>query len=201
MAYNNNIPQPGDFISVSQRQFLDNFQTMSSYWNVDHYDLNDGSATMHKHRKMTMPVQGSAPTTLSDEVALYTKTATGHANLFMRKASNGTEIQITRNSATGVLKPEAAVIFDYTGAIIGPSKNIATVQVIGDFFEIAYTTPISTVNYFYTVYGQYVPPPPSQQFVGMIDHKLTTSIRIGVINGLGNLGTFKPVVYFTVWTL
>lgn len=48
-----------------------------------------------KHNKVTLLEQGSGPTTLANEGALYTKVVSGKAELFYRAESDGTETQLT----------------------------------------------------------------------------------------------------------
>lgn len=198
MAYNNNIPQPGDFISVSQKQFLDNFQSLDQYWNVDHYDLNATDETATKHKKLTMPVQSAAPATLSDEVALYSKTAAGHANLFMRKPNNGAEIQVTNNGGASIpLTLEASVMFDSAGAILGDSVNVASISASSTQYTVSFTAPISTVNYYYAPYGRVNSPLTGTNAVIWIGSKTVNSLTLTI--SLGNQGLVQTVG-LSIWT-
>lgn len=69
MAYNANIPQPGDVKSQSQPQLLGNFQAINTAFTVNHvaFDLADQG----KHKFITMPVQGAAPAFGAGENGFY----------------------------------------------------------------------------------------------------------------------------------
>lgn len=95
MAYNENIPQASDNPSQSQAQILDNFQEISTAFNTNHGNFNAGN--QGKHSFLQMPEQSSPPSTSSDEMGLYTKESslTSLAEMFIRRESNGTEIEFT----------------------------------------------------------------------------------------------------------
>ncbi len=95
MAYNENIPQAADNPSQSQAQILDNFLAISGAFNTNHGNFNDPDEG--KHIFLQMPEQTSVPTTAADEMALYTKesTLTSTSEMFIRRESNGTEIEFT----------------------------------------------------------------------------------------------------------
>lgn len=59
MAYNSNIPQANDQLSVSQGQILGNFGQINTWVNVDHTGLNAGN--LGQHNKVTFPLQAGAP--------------------------------------------------------------------------------------------------------------------------------------------
>lgn len=95
MAYNENIPQASDNPSQSQAQILDNFQEISTAFNTNHGNFNAGN--QGKHSFLQMPEQSSPPSTSSDEMGLYIKESslTSLAEMFIRRESNGTEIEFT----------------------------------------------------------------------------------------------------------
>ena len=97
MAYNSNIPQANNQLSVSQGDLLLNFQAISTYINVNHVDFN--GADQGKHKFIQLPAQSAAPATLATEMALYTKNVTGVPQLFLRRSNNGTEINLTTSGA------------------------------------------------------------------------------------------------------
>lgn len=59
IAFNSNIPQATDQLSVSQGQILGNFGSLNTWVNVDHTGLNAGNAG--QHNKVTFPLQAMAP--------------------------------------------------------------------------------------------------------------------------------------------
>ncbi len=100
MSYNANIPQPGDFISNSQGQIQTNFAKIDSStqgFGVDHVQFS-ASSNQGKHNKSTYRKQTVDPVTIANEIALYSKTASGALQLFLARASGGTVIQMTPNS-------------------------------------------------------------------------------------------------------
>jgi hypothetical protein len=84
MAWNPNIPQPGDALKDSQSQILQNFQALDALFNPGEPDF-------------LMPVIPNAPATGANQIALYCKngTQTGLPELFLRKSSNGAEIEFS----------------------------------------------------------------------------------------------------------
>jgi hypothetical protein len=103
MAYNPNIPQPGDFVSSSQADILENFSQLNTQYGNDHVAWDAGSNN-GKHKKVTL-IAGTDPTTAAGEVAVYSKTVTGSTNLYCRLASNGTVIQLTNSSSVSAADP------------------------------------------------------------------------------------------------
>lgn len=103
-TYTSNIPQPSDDPSQSQDQILQNFQSLNTANSVNHIAYND--ADEGKHKFLQMPEQGSAPTTAADEGAVYTKVSNSTTELFWRRESNGTEVQLTDGTPTAAGKGE-----------------------------------------------------------------------------------------------
>lgn len=102
MVYDPNIPTAGQLISASQSAIQGNFAAIDSStagFAVDHVTLTDGT-NGGKHKKMTMVQQVAGPTTGAAEVALYTKALSGSPELYLRQASNGTEVLMTRGTPT-----------------------------------------------------------------------------------------------------
>jgi hypothetical protein len=93
MSYNNAIPQAGDNPSQSQSEILANFQQLDACIAVNHVQLTD--ASQGKHKFMQMPEQSAAPTTAANEGALYTKETSAITELFFRRESDGSELQMT----------------------------------------------------------------------------------------------------------
>jgi hypothetical protein len=94
MAYNNNIPQPNDDLSVSQPQILANYAAIAIGFNLNHVNFN--AAGEGKHAFVEMPNQGSAPftppVTIANEVGLYcnSSTLTNQPELFFIKQAGTT---------------------------------------------------------------------------------------------------------------
>jgi len=144
MAYQNNIPQPSDKLKDSQPAILANFQAIKTLIDVNHATF--GAANEGKHKYINIPIVGAAPTTAASEMALYTKTSTytGNTEAFLRRESNGSEIEYS------------AAQFDYNGWSMLPSGLLmkwgtATIVATGAYtvtFPVVATTPAFTACYF-----------------------------------------------------
>lgn len=69
MAYQANIPQATDALSQSQLDIQNNFGAIQTLIDVNHVDF--ASADQGKHKWVTFPVQGSAPSFNIGELGLY----------------------------------------------------------------------------------------------------------------------------------
>jgi hypothetical protein len=73
MAYQANIPQPGDLLSQSQSDLLNNFMALQTLIDINHVDFASGD--QGKHKWVTFPVQGAIPPAgsgfLAGELGLY----------------------------------------------------------------------------------------------------------------------------------
>lgn len=98
MAYNNNIPQPGDQISQSQVQILQNFADLQTLIDVNHVDF--ASADQGKHKWVTLTQQSAIPPTGSafgaTELGLYNavNSITTKNELYIKKINQVTTVQI-----------------------------------------------------------------------------------------------------------
>lgn len=90
MAYDANIPQPTDRISVSQGQILDNFAALQAYFGVNHVTFNAPS-NIGKHNVVTFPRQAAAP-------GVFGATEFGLYNMIYPR-STVTELFVRRNAA------------------------------------------------------------------------------------------------------
>ena len=97
MTFQRNIPQPGDLISVSQDNLLQNFQAINDSYNVNHVLFNlagDG-----KHKFVEMPTQTSDPAGAASEITLFSRTqslpSTGIVNLWYKRNAEADAFQLT----------------------------------------------------------------------------------------------------------
>lgn len=134
MAYTSNIPQSTDNPSDSQPQLLANFQEINTFNSVNHIDFNDPD--QGKHKFMQMPEQGSAPTTAANEGALFTQESSSITEVFFRRESSGTEVQLTGGRTT--VGPQSSVTLP-NGLIM----KYGTVTVSGTTI-VTFTTPFPT---------------------------------------------------------
>jgi hypothetical protein len=96
MTYNKDIPQSTDIQSASQGQLLINFQQLQSIFDANHYTWDFATvATRGMHRFATFESQATAPASTATQNALYSKTVSAAPQLFFRRASSGTEVQMT----------------------------------------------------------------------------------------------------------
>src|SRR5580765_4992511 len=120
MSFIPTIPNAGDFILVSQKQLLTNFDEINDAYNVNHAPMQSGDAG--KHTALTMAVS-SDPTTGADEVALYTKSGTGNLpQIFFRPASNGTPIQLSYNGTQ--INNRAVNVTNFSSASTGIPSTV-----------------------------------------------------------------------------
>jgi len=122
LSYNPNKPQPGDFLSLSQRDLFRNYNVANAVFEVDHVPLpseGEDSPNRGKHDRVSLRQQSSDPTTASDEIAMYSKSVGGIPQVYFRSESDGDIWQATsRSRLTAGLQLEAYVAFDYFGNII-----------------------------------------------------------------------------------
>jgi hypothetical protein len=97
MAYNNNIPQPGDNLSTSQGQILSNFFSANSIFGKNHYAFNDTSGNAGFHSTITLVEQTSPLAPLADQIAIYAQAnaTSGKTRLFMQQENTGGVIQMS----------------------------------------------------------------------------------------------------------
>jgi hypothetical protein len=93
-AFTPNIPAPNNDPSDDQPLMTDNFTAIQQDLDTNHVAISD-TTNRGKHKYLQMPEQASAPATAANEGALYTKEAQSTTNLFFRRESNGSEIQLT----------------------------------------------------------------------------------------------------------
>jgi len=168
MSYNTSIPQPGDFISVSQEGILQNFSIIETVFSNNHVSLQDGMIVDRgKHEKVGFSEQSGDPITTGDTYAVYTKDDAGSPEVYARLENNGSVYKWTK---AGRLSPglrlEAYVIFDEKGNILkNPNDEQLSYNVTSvtqntpnrDDWTIAFTNNISTANYFWCIGAFYGP--------------------------------------------
>lgn len=97
MSYSPNIPLPGDFLAISQKQILANFQAIANTWLIDHVPLT-ADEDVGKHTSLTFRPQSVDPTTAIGQIALYNKLITSVPQLFYRPSLNQTPIQLSNSN-------------------------------------------------------------------------------------------------------
>ena len=99
MAYDSTKPQSGITLSAGRAVVQANFAATETYIARDHVSFDANSADSGKHKAIRLTEQ-TAPTTLVNELGLYAKDTGSHPDLFVRRESSGTEIQMTVGDPT-----------------------------------------------------------------------------------------------------
>jgi len=156
MAYEPDIPQPKDQLSISQADLLGNFQGLNTQFSVNHVALDDTSGDAGKHKFVTFVQQANVPETKADEYIIFSQDQAGTPELYARPESNGTTYQLTKGGSlyTGLL-PVVAVNFNQTAVIQGTALNVASVTRPGGTgrYLITFTNALPDNNYFWDVSG------------------------------------------------
>lgn len=146
MAYSNAIPQPTDRLKDSQQDILDNFAALKTLIDVNHETF--GAADEGKHKFVTMPEQGSAPTTAANELALFTEQSslTNVAEMVFRRESNGSSIEFTSSlqATSGWTRLPSGILIKW-GDFTATRNALGTVT-----FNVAATIPVFTAVYMVT---------------------------------------------------
>lgn len=120
MTFTSNVPVSGDSLGSTRDRIRSNFQQIAIVEAVNHVAFNQTG--QGKHTFLQMPEQVSAPVTLVDEAAFYSKVAVNpaEANLFFRAENNGFEYQLTKSvsASTGLFGVQTN---NYNGS--GTDKN------------------------------------------------------------------------------
>ena len=100
MVYEPNVPLTGQSLGETRDPIKNNFTDINTAFGANHVPLT--TDTSGKHNFLQMPEQSSAPTTLANEGALYTKEGpNGVTEFYVRAESNGDEFQISNFSVSG----------------------------------------------------------------------------------------------------
>lgn len=94
MAFNPNIPAPGDLLSNSQGQLLANNGVLDNIFSINHYTFSDTSGNAGKHKFVEMPIN-PLPTISINEGAVYVKSS-GQSQMFYTSDTGAKEYQLTR---------------------------------------------------------------------------------------------------------
>ncbi len=127
MTFQRDIPQPGDLISVSQDNLLQNFQAISDSYEVNHVLFN--LAGTGKHKFVEMPTQTSDPAGAASEITIFSRTltlpSTGEVDLWYKRNAEGTAFQLTGTNPT---KDTKGSTFLPGGLLMQWNKELVTVS-------------------------------------------------------------------------
>lgn len=172
MAYDNAIPAAADRLKDSQPEILENFATISALLGVDHVIspwTDPATGDQGKHNKVTMPEQTVVPTVAANEMAVYTKVSplsgVNASELFVRRESDGTELNIT-GSGTGWSYLPSGLLIKW-GTVSATRNTLGT---------ITFTVDATTIPAFATILSVQV----SQTFAaGPTESNLNVALSAG----------------------
>lgn len=141
------VPQSGQTLAQTQPDIRNNFSVINTAFGVNHIDYN--VADQGKHKFVTMPVQGSSPTTAAGELALFSRTSTltSVPELAFRKQSNGAVVEFTSSSQTanGWTRLPSGILLKWGNGSANGLTNVtfpagATIPAFTTIFSIQITT-------------------------------------------------------------
>lgn len=121
MTFNPNIPQPGDDLSDSQGDLLQNMGALDTSFGQNHYNFSDLTANNGKHKVIQTPNQGSHPATAAAEPAIYG----------MQDSANVGVIDYSRGPSSAVPSPITFLQSPATAIAVGPNSNTNVLDVTG----------------------------------------------------------------------
>ena len=107
MAYKKDIPGASDILSTSQDDIKNNFNTADTSFAINHSAFTVATADAGKHLYCTL-IEQTAPTTVANEVSLYSKEEDSVSTLFLRHESAGTEVQLSVAAANVVASAQGS---------------------------------------------------------------------------------------------
>ncbi|MBE3085565.1 MAG: hypothetical protein IMZ64_05035 [Bacteroidetes bacterium] len=148
MTYVPTIPNPTDLISVSQGQLKTNFTVLNTTISENH--VAPTAVGRGKHNACVFPQRAAGIATDATEGAIYTKDLGGSPNLYWRKKSSGTEIQMTVNAVTPVVAANGSTFLPGGLMLQWGSLNAAS----GESGDITFTPAFSAIPYSINVSAQ-----------------------------------------------
>lgn len=170
MAYQSNIPQPTDQLSVSQSDILNNFMALQTLIDVNHVDFANGN--QGKHFFVEFPVQFPVPTTAAGEVGLYSQTSslTSQPELVFSKQGGTSVYEFTSSGQLvngGWVRHPSGILMKWgTGGPGAPGAYVIT-------FPVNASTPVFTA-----VYSSFVTP--TSNLVVYVTALTTTTLTLNV---------------------
>ncbi len=114
MAYNPNIPNPGDLLSDSQSQLKNNFQALDNIFAKDHFEFSDSTANKGFHKQVRL-VNQAAPGLAGASGALYAILYDGNSWPIWENALGSTFLatSATQGSANGYASLPGGVLVQW----------------------------------------------------------------------------------------
>ena len=153
MAYNPNIPNPGDLLSDSQSQLKNNFQALDNVFAVDHFEFSDSTANKGFHKQVRMINQATVgPALGTANGALFAGLVSGNSWPIW-KNSLGSTVMLsgpTNNSISGYVYLPGSILLQW-GRVTGKTGAWPTTDQTQNF-----NTPFNVAAY--TVYTTFIGP-------------------------------------------
>jgi hypothetical protein len=129
--YSTNVPQANQLIKATQYPIESNFLAINDWISVNHVGFNDAT-NYGKHTFLSLPSQGSNPTTTSNQMAVFCAPSSG-ANpyeIYYRYPSSGTIVQLSGSgsgsSGGGVANPGYAYLSSTVFIMWGNATGLVT---------------------------------------------------------------------------
>ena len=123
MSFNSSVPNPTDFLALSQKQLLANFQAINAAFAENHVNLGNIDNPQGQHTLLNLrPQEGQSPdpNTTADQIALYNKLVAGVPQLFFKPSSNQTPIQMTNSNYSVSNPPGPTLDYRVSTFLAGP---------------------------------------------------------------------------------
>ena len=154
MTFNDNIPQPIDRFSQSQRDLLNNNASLNNVLAVDHIEPQPGVPAENdhkgKHRQCTIRT-GGAPVTVADEGALHVVNTGGtRQQLYYARESATTQTPVSMMAAFGNFVRAGAVLnltgtgYNFQTPVNITAPNLADFRFVRNMMDANYAVFVFT---------------------------------------------------------
>ena len=116
----NDVPLAIQTLNATQNPIRVNFQTIDAAFAIDHVPYT--AAGQGRHNKVSLPVQGAAPATAADEVALFSAVGiNGNTELCFRRVNSGAIVQCTARllGAVGWTRLPSGILIKWGNVVPG----------------------------------------------------------------------------------
>ena len=175
-TFSTNIPESGQKISSTQVPIQSNFQAINEFINVNHVGFTDPN-NYGMHTYLSLPAQGSTPSTSSSEMAIFCAASTGTNpyEIYYRYPSDGTIVQLSGSgsgdgAATDGYAYLSSTVFLKWGTSTGITTGTNTIVFpTTSGFPVFSTTPYQIYytqasNATVTIIGSYISSSSTTQF-------------------------------------
>jgi hypothetical protein len=175
-TFSTNIPQAAQKINSTQAPIQSNFQAINELITTNHVGFTDPNNS-GKHTYLSLPSQGSTPSTGASEMAIFCAPSTGvnPYEIYYRYPSNGTVVQLSGSgtgtgAATSGYAYLSSTLFMKWGTATGITTGSNTITfptggglpVFNTIYTVYYTQSSNPSNY---KCGSYISSSSTTQFV------------------------------------